>query len=113
MKDIRVQAMFRRFRHNSLSVFSISQVYYELPKCAIRAIGKIYHIFRPNNFRDNQNLYQGKASMDMTLKEIKYLTNTCWDRKYQPLTIDMTKDKYTGRYRLRLKSLFIPKNSLF
>ena len=26
------------------------------------------------------------------------LTSTCWNEKYQPLTIDMTKDKYTGRY---------------
>ena len=37
--------------------------------------------------------------MDMTLDEFKYLTNTCWTEKYQPLTIDMTKDEYTGRYR--------------
>ena len=30
--------------------------------------------------------------------EFKYLTGTCWVEKYQPLTIDITKDKYTGRY---------------
>ena len=35
--------------------------------------------------------------MDMTLKEFKYLTSTCWNKNYQPLTFDMTKDKYTGR----------------
>ena len=42
------------------------------------------------------NLYQDKASMDMTLNELKLLTSTCWNENYQPLTIDMTKDKYTG-----------------
>ena len=42
--------------------------------------------------------------MDMALDEFKFLTS--WNKKYQPLTFDMTKDKYTGRYRLGLKSLF-------
>ena len=51
--------------------------------------------------------------MDMTLDEPKYLTNTCWDEKYQPPTVDMTKKKYTGRYRLGLKNLFVPNSSPF
>ena len=80
MNDPRVQAMFKRSRNN-LSIFIISQDYYELPKRTIRANGSIYHIFKPNNFRDVQNLYQDKASMDMTLSKFKYLTSTCWDKK--------------------------------
>ena len=51
--------------------------------------------------------------MDMTLDEFKYLTSTCSDGKYQPLTIDMAKDKYTGRYRLRINSIFVPDTSPF
>ena len=99
MNDPRVQAMFERSRHSNLSIFIISQDYYELLKKTIRANRKIYHIFNPNNFTDVQNLYQDKASMDMTLNEFKNLTKNCWDTKYQPLTIDMNKDKYTGRCR--------------
>ena len=52
MNDLRVQAMFKRSRHNNKSLFIISQDYYELPKKTIRANGIIYHIFKPNNFRD-------------------------------------------------------------
>ena len=96
MNDPRVQAMFKRSRNKNLSIFIISQDYYELPKKTIRADGNIYLIFKPNNFKDVPNLYQNKASVDMTLTEFKYLTKTCWNKKYQPLTIDMTKDKYTG-----------------
>ena len=96
----KLQAMFKRGRHNNLSVFIISQEYYELPKRNIRANGKIYHIFKPNSFRDVQNLYQDKASMDMKLNEFKLLTSTCWDKNYQPSTIEMTKYRYQGRYRL-------------
>ena len=56
MNDPRVQAMFKRSRHSSLSIFIISQDYYELPKRTIRANGNIYHIFKTNNFRDVQSL---------------------------------------------------------
>ena len=54
MKDPKVQAMFKRSRRNILLFFIISQDYYELPKRNIRSNGNIYHIFKPNNFRDVQ-----------------------------------------------------------
>ena len=112
MNDPRVQAMFKRSRHKNLSKFIISQGYYELRKRTIRANRNIYHIFKPNNFREVQNLYQDRASMDMSLNEIKNLT-TCWDKKYQTFTIDISKGKYTGRYRLGLQSKFVPDSSPF
>ena len=34
-------------------------------------------------------------------------------KKNQPLKLDMTKDKYTGRYRLGLNSTFVPNSSPF
>ena len=105
--------MFERSRHNNLSNFIISQDYYELPKKTMRANGNIYHIFKANIFRDVQHLYQDKASMDMTLDECKYLTSTCWNEHDQPLTMDMTKDKYCGLYILGLNSIFVPNISPF
>ena len=113
MDDNKVQAMFKRGRHNNLSIFIISQDYYELSKKTIRANGKIFHLFKTNNYLDVRNNYQDKASMDMTLDEFKSLITNCWNEKYQPLTIDMTKDKYTGRYRLGLNSIFVPDTSPF
>ena len=105
--------MFKRFRHITLSIFTISQDYYELAKKTIRPDGNIYLIFKPNKFRDVQNLYQHKASMDMNLNEFIYLTSICWIEKYRPLTIDITRDKYTGRYRLGLKSILVPDSNPF
>ena len=87
------------------------QDYYELLKRTFRANGNIYHFLKPNNFKDVQSLYQDKVSIHMTLNELKFLTSTCSDKKYQPLTIDMTKNKYTGRYRLGLNSIFVPHSS--
>ena len=82
--DSRLQTMFKQSRHNNLSIFIISQDYYELPKRTTRANGNIYHIFQPNIYRDVQTLYQDKASTDMNLNDFKYLTSICWDKKYQP-----------------------------
>ena len=113
MKDPRIRARFKRSRHNNLSIFVISQEYYELPKRTIPANRNIYHIFKPNNFTDVQNPYKDKTSMNITLRDFKNLTSTCWYEKYQPLTIDMTKDKFTGRNRLGLNSMFVPDSSLF
>ena len=67
----KIQAMFKRGRHNNLPIFIISQDYFELPKRTIRANGNIYHIFKPNNFLDVRNIYQDKARMDMKLDEFK------------------------------------------
>ena len=109
--DPRVKAMFKRSCHNMLSFFIISRSYYELPKRTIRANGNIYHIIKPNSFRGKLDVYQDQSSMNVTLNEFKFLTSTCWNGKYQPLTIDMTTDKYTGRYRLGLNSIFVPDKS--
>ena len=113
IEDPRIQAMFKRSRHNNLSIFIIGQDYYEISKKTIRCNGNIFHKFKPNNFRDVLNLYQDQASMDMTLNEFKYLTSICWNEKYQPFTIDMTKDKYQGRYRLGLNNIFVPDTTPF
>ena len=73
----------------------------------------IFIIFKPNNFLDVRNIYQDEASMDMQLNEFNFLTSTCWYEKFQPLFIDMTKDRYQGRYRLGLNSIFVPNSSPF
>ena len=108
MNDPRPLALFKRSRHKKLSNFSISQVYYELPKRTIRANANIDHVFKPEKFKDVPSLHHDKRSIDTILNEFKILTSNCWNEKYQPLTIEMTKDKFSGRYRLRLNSLFIP-----
>ena len=62
---------------------------------------------KPINFLDVRNIHQDKSSKYITLNEFKLLLSTCWNEKYQPLSTDMTKDKYTGRYRLGLSSIFV------
>ena len=107
MNDPRVQAKFKRSKQNNLSISIISQDYFELTKRILRANSNICHKFKLNDFRGVININQDKRSMNMTLNDIKILTSTCWFEKIQPLTIDMNKGKYTGRYRLGLYSKFV------
>ena len=59
--------MFKRTRQNSLSIFTNSQDYCDLPKRIIGANGSIYYIFKSTKHREVQNLCQDKAGTDMTL----------------------------------------------
>ena len=113
MNNLRLQAMFKGFGNNYLFIYIISKDFYELPKKTIRAKGNINQIFKPNNYRDVQNLYQDKASTEMTLNEFKLLTSSCCDERYPPLTIDMTKNKNTRRNRLALVSHIVPHRNPF
>ena len=65
---------------------------------------------KPEMFK---SLYEWKAPIEMTLNEYIWFTVCCRNEKYQSLTIDMTKDKNTGRYRLGLKSVIVPDGSPF
>ena len=53
----KIQPLFKRGRHNILSIFIISRDYYELPKKTIKANGNIYPMFKPNSFVDVRNIY--------------------------------------------------------
>ena len=81
MNDSRVKAIFKRSRHNNLSIFIISQDYYDLPKRTNRDKCNVYHIFKPYSFLDVRNINQDKASIDMAIDEFKLLTSTCWNEK--------------------------------
>ena len=105
--------MFKRSRRSNISIFIVNQGQYELPRITFSANGILYHIFKPNNSRDIQHFYEDKASMDLTINEIKILKSICWKDKYQPLTIDWTKDKYIGRFSLGLISISVPDKNRF
>ena len=48
----RIQAMFTRSRDINISMFILSQDYYELSKKSIRTNENIYHVFKPNYYSD-------------------------------------------------------------
>ena len=68
--------MIKQSSHIKKSILIFSRDYCELPNRTNRAKGKIYLIFKPHDFRDTSNIYQDKASMDMTFSEYTILTSS-------------------------------------
>ena len=68
-----------------MAIFINSEDSFEPPKKIARANGNIYHIFKPNDFEEVQNLYQDKESIDLTPGEHEFSTCTCWNENYQSL----------------------------
>ena len=79
--DPRQQSMFKRSRHKNVSIFIILEDFQKLPGRTVRVNSNIYHIVKPNIFRDVQNPYQDKTVMAMTTKEYMLLLSTCWNEK--------------------------------
>ena len=71
MNDPRTEAMFKRSRHSSFSIFLISRYCYNLPERTTRAGVNIHLFFRTNFFRDVQNLFQVKSSKGFAFNDYK------------------------------------------
>ncbi len=113
LQDPRVQMLFKRGRHNNLSVFIISHGFYELPKDTIRENSSIIHHFITNNFANVECIHRQLASTDMTIKEFKKFCHEVWNDDYSFITIDLTKKKNDGKYRKNLNTFYLPSTNPF
>ena len=89
LEDERIQMLFKRGRHNNISVFVITHGFYELPKDTIRENSSIIHHFITNNFSNIECIHKQLSSTDMKIKEFKEYCNTVWASKYNFITIDL------------------------
>ena len=58
--------------------------------------------------KDVENIYQDLISADMKIKEFKTLCQLAWKEPFGDLIIDLTKDKYLGKYRVGLNQYYLP-----
>ena len=113
LNDKRVQMLFSRGRHNNLSLFVISQGFYSLPKDTIRENSSIIHHFITNNYCNVECLHRQLASTDMVIKEFKKFCSDVWNKNYNFIAIDLTKNKFNGKYRKNLDTIFLPHTNGF
>ena len=99
--------LFKRGRHNNLSIFVISHGFYELPKDTIRENSSIIHHFITNNYSNVQCIHHQLASTDMKIGEFKKFCHDTWLKDYNFITIDLTKNKNNGKYQKKFRYLKI------
>ena len=71
LNDKRIQMLFKREKHNNLSVFVITHGFYELPKDTIRENSIIIHHFITSNYSNIECIHRQLCSTDMKIHEFK------------------------------------------
>ena len=94
-----IDEFFTRGRHEDLYVYYISQSYFALPRQSIRNNNDRLILFK-QTLRDVQSMYYDIGAYDMNYDEFKQMCHKAWDKKYNYLCIDMTKNKNDGNYRI-------------
>ena len=94
-----IDEFFTRGKHEDLDVYYISQSYFALPRRSIRKNSDRLKLFK-QTFRDVQSMYSDIGAYDISYDEFKQMCHKAWVEKYNYLSIDMTKNKNEGKYRI-------------
>ena len=73
--------LFKRGRHNNISVFVISHGFYELPKDTIRENSNIFIISLQNNYCNVESIHRQLCSTDMKIGEFKKFCHDCMEER--------------------------------
>ena len=103
-----IKSIFARGRHHNIHCVYISQNYWLLDRRSIRENSSIFFIFK-QDFRAITHLYMDHvASDDIDLQSFRKFCQHCWSEPYAFMTIDLTRDRDSGKYRRNLTEFWIP-----
>ena len=104
----KIEAYYTRGRQNNCQVVYISQSYFRLPRHTIRENMNFLFMF-PQNSKNLQHIYADHCDGDMSLAEFKRFCKTVWSSgDHQFVTLDLTSDKFNGKYRKNLDCFYFP-----
>ena len=104
-KQSKAEAYYTRGRHNNCDSFYISQNYFLLPRKTIRENANFIILF-PQDDKNLNHIHKDHCT-DMPLEEFKQFCKKCWKSKHNFVTIDLTSEKYNGKYRCNLNMFYI------
>ena len=105
-KQSKAEAYYTRGRHNNCDSFYISQNYFLLPRKTIRENANFLVLF-PQDDKNLNHIHKDHCS-DMSLGEFKNFCKKCWESKHNFVTIDLSSEKYNGKYRMNFNMFYIP-----
>lgn len=103
-----IESFYTRGRHNNIDCFYIAQNYFKLPRQTIRENSNLFILFQQDKISID-HFYRDHCS-DVSKEEFDLLCNTAWNEKYGFIIVDMTKNKYEGKYRKDLNLFYFPLN---
>ena len=104
-KQSKAEAYYTRGRHNNCDSFYISQNYFLLPRKTIRENANFIIMF-PQDDKNLNHIHKDHCT-DMSLVEFKLFCRKCWESKHNFVTIDLSSEKYNGKYRCNFNMFYI------
>ena len=77
-----------------------------LPRKTIRENSNFIILF-PQDDKNLNHIHKDHCT-DISLEEFKSFCRKCWEQKHDFVTIDLSSEKYKGRYRKNLNMFYIP-----
>ena len=104
----KAESYYTRGRHNNCDTLYISQNYFRLPRQTIRENSNFIILF-PQDVRNLNHIHADHCSTDISINEFKDFCNTVWKgNKYNFVTIDLTSQPLSGKYRRNLDCFYLP-----
>ena len=105
----KAEAYYTRGRHNNCDTFYISQNYFRLPRHSIRENANLFMLF-PQDNKNLSHIHADHCGDDMSLNEFREFCGSVWNAAgYNFVVIDLTSNKFNGKYRMNLDRFYIPK----
>ena len=105
-KQSKAEAYYTRGRHNNCDSFYISQNYFLLPRKTIRENSNFIILF-PQDSKNLDHIHKDHCT-DISLDEFKRFCHKSWKDKHNFVTIDLSSEKYNGKYRMNFNLFYIP-----
>jgi hypothetical protein len=95
----KMREFFSMGRHKSIDCFYLCQSYAKVPKHLIRDNTNFIVLFKQDEL-NMKHIYDDHVSPDITFDQFKAMCRLCWEKEYDFLTIDKTRNGTDGRFRL-------------
>jgi hypothetical protein len=95
----KMREFFSMGRHKLIDCFYLCQSYAKVPKHLIRDNTNFIVLYKQDEL-NMKHIYEDHVSPDITFDQFKTMCRLCWEKEYDFLTIDKTRNMADGRFRL-------------
>ena len=106
-KQNKAQSYYTRGRHSNCDCFYISQNYFKLDRQTVRENSNFIILF-PQSEKNLDHIHRDHCT-HITIQEFKAFCNYVWRKKYNFVTIDLTRPFNNGKYRENFETFMDPR----
>jgi len=94
----KMREFFSMGRHKNIDCFYLCQSYTKVPKHLIRDNTNFIVLFKQDGL-NLRHVYDDHVSPEITFDDFMAMCKICWEKKYDFLTIDKSRELQNGRFR--------------